>query len=480
MSKKKDGKIKNFNKLVRETLAYSTNIVGGILREKYRINKNKIPELINIIDKSTTSEMIDKYTFKNSNLYGKSERLKDLEERFREYQDFVDFAYNAFNIMYYQSLGDTLGYYNGNWEFNYGNVHAGPEFANEMIYEFISFGGINDISIKNWFCSDDTILYYETFEVVYDTYINSSDEEIDIDKYGNDLKEAYLNVKNKISDRHPGKVTMDSLDALQNIGWNELPYNSRHIGNGSAMRTGSIGIFFPGKSNRERLIMLAVECSRITHNSAIAILGSVTAALFTAYSLEKIPIELWPSKLLKLLESKIIDEYMMNSRPKDYSRYIQDKVIFVSKWRNYANLRFTGTRPRTDMRFMINPVERYRWLVDNFSKGCDFPGGCADDCLIMAYDAFLQSEGTYEKLIVYAMLHPGDSDTVGSIASSWFGGYYDSIRNQAFLSSKFNELEYNDQFDDNFFDNHVYNLIPIYYRDIYLNIARKYIKQVVQ
>jgi ADP-ribosylglycohydrolase len=481
MLKKKESQ--KYSKYIQDNLNKSNDIIQSIFRKKFHLkNKNKIEEYQNAIKKLTNAELINKYVLKVPEYYGKPELILELEKIFSSNVDYVDFVFTVSQIPLYQSLGDTFGYYNGKWEFNFGERNPGAEIVNEKLYQFIYLGGIDKIDIRNWYASDDTILYFETFKVVYQTFIESyTSGKIDINKYGNSLKEAYLDVIPLIANRHPGKVTMGSLDILKNREWNEIPYNSNHKGNGSAMRSGCIGIFYVGKFNRENLIMLAVECSRITHNSAIAILGSVTAALFTSYSIEKIPIELWPRKLLKLLSSNLIDDYIKKSSPRDYDRFIQDKVVYVSKWRDYYTLRFNGDKPKTDMRFLINPVDRYKWLSENFSKGCDFPGGCGDDCLIMAYDALLQSEGVYGKLIVYGMLHPGDGDTIGSIASSWFGGFYNSIENLAVLDEKFKYLEFSKKIVE-FMSNmdNLYNFIPIYFNGIYLDVSRKKIKQVIE
>ena len=42
----------------------------------------------------------------------------------------------------------------------------------------------------------------------------------------------------------------------------------------------------------------------------------------------------------------------------------------------------------------------------------------------MAYDSLLDAGQYWEKLVIYAMLHVGDSDTVGSIAGAWYGAIY--------------------------------------------------------
>ena len=407
-------------------------------------------------DSHNTSELIPK----KSKLYASI---------INDYPDFVYWSWTVFRIPFYQSLGDTIGYYNGHWEFNYGDINAGPEIINDMIYEFISLGGINNLSITNWMASDDTILYMTTMEIL-------TQDPDDIQDFGKKLRDAYVDVKPLIENRDPGQITIDSLSEQEKIKWDHLPYDKNAIGNGSTMRSGCIGFFFPGKINRINLIALAIESSRITHNSTIANLGSVTAALFTAYALEKISINLWPHKLIKLLESDKIDNYMKENRPNEYSKYKYDKILFVGKWKDYLKRRFSGINPRLDIRFMKNPVQRYKYLIENFSKGCDKPGSCADDVLILAYDALLQSDGVLEKIIIFSTLHPGDSDTVGSIALSWFGAYYHSIQNEILTERFFKELEFQKKLND-FFQKNIERLVYVYYHDIYISIASNYYKK---
>lgn len=352
-------------------------------------------------------------------------------------------------IPYYHSLGDTLGYHNGHWEFNYGIPNVGPEYANDMIYEFISLGGVNDISIVNWMASDDTIMYMATYQTLLEMPANIIRLTSELIKsYGQLLRLSYLKILPRMENRHPGDTILRSLLIQENIEWDGLPYDSMAVGAGAVMRSGCIGIFQCGRDARPNLIALATETSRITHNSAVSILGSITAALFTTYGIEKKPIHRWPHKLLKILKSGIIDNYIKETRPKEYHLFVRDKVIFIGQIERYVNFRFSGFTPRLDLKIMKNPVERYRYLADNFSKrNPDFPGSLADDCIIMAYDALLESGGNIEKLIVYAILHPGDSDTVGAVAFSWFGAYYHNVKTYKVIRGKILELEFHQEME---------------------------------
>ena len=178
------------------------------------------------------------------------------------------------------------------------------------------------------------------------------------------------------------------------------------------------------------------------------------------------------------MNSDIIDEYMKKHHPNEYDLYNRDKIIYIRRWEDYNNKRFNGTVPKPEQRYMKNIVQRYKYLADNFSKGCDIPGGCADDALILAYDALLQSDGVLEKVVIYSALHPGDSNTVASIALSWYGAYYHNTDNEIYAAHYFDNLEFKNQFRKLFKDN-VHKMLKIYYYDIFLDVASKYFKQFV-
>lgn len=432
----------------------------------YKKNSEKLEE---IIDKAVRSNMFEKYTKNGSITLFDTNLIEDYHKLSFAAPDHMNWCIFAQAVLLYQSLGDTLGYRNGKWEFNHGNINASPDFINELIYEFIDLGGVNDISIKNWNASDDTILYLITAAV-----IGTSNENEKMDVVFTRLRDEYIHDIPLLETRHPGDTTMNSLELQKSIAWNKLPYNVKSIGAGAAMRTGFIGVLYPGVHNRKKIIKYSIECARITHNSTIAYLGSIVSALFTAYAMERVDINKWPHKLLKLLNSNMIGKYIHKSRPHELESYTRDKIIFIGKWEKYVKLLFNGINPKLDLKFMRNPVERFRYLVENFSKGCDIPGSCGDDCVIFAYDAFLRCDGVLEKLIVGSILHTGDSDTIGSIAFSWFGAFYHTQKNNIIVGKMFSSLELINEINTTFV-NVLSKISVAYYTDIYRSIATKYL-----
>ena len=449
------------------------------LARAYKKIKEKIIKRIGTKDKKLeeyVSSIIEKTEAKMKQVYTLDPPI-DTGHYFVEsaQTDFIDWLMRIWSIPLYQSLGDTIGYRNGDWEFNHGEKEAGPEYANEMIGEFIHLGGINGLSIANWIASDDTLFYMETFVTLMQKLPSIQD-------YGSLLKQNYLRAWPQMENRAPGRRTAQSIQIQQNpnFKWDQLPYDPTAIGNGSAMRTGCVGIFYPGKSNRKKLIALATEASRITHNSAIAILGSITTALFTAYAIERVPIAHWPHRLLKFLDSGKIDLYVEKSRPLEAKMFTRDKSLYRSRWQSYVNFRFAGASlvPRMDKPIMQKPVERIRYLSQSYSANQKNPGSCADDACIIAYDSLLESGDNLEKLLVYSILHNGDSDTVGSIAFSWFGAYYYSKSNDALAESRFKQLEFYKVIGAKNSIATRTKLFKVYYYDLYVHYARKFIKRI--
>lgn len=376
-----------------------------------------------------------------------------------------------------QCLGDTMGYRNGDWEFNKKMGTDAPiEMINEMIYEFIYLGGISDIDMKNLLVSDDTIMYFSTFNVLTklaDKYGNEffsnrrSDRMKLLDEFGQSLKDAFINDLPKLKTRDIGNTTERSLYTQKNIPWNKLGYNSLDIGSGTTMRTGCIGIFFCGQQNINLLIAYSIEASRITHNSAVAMLGGFTVAYFTSLALLNTKIEEWPRMLMDILQSDMIDDYIKSSRPNEYKSFVKDKVIYVTRWETYISKRFTSRMSLIENITIKHPIQRFRFFADNISKGHSYVGGGADDSIIMAYDSLLLSGDNLEKLITYSILHIGDSDTVGSIAFSLYGALYGYVeKNFLLLQRMFKDLEYYNEIKSSIQRNDMI-IINLFITDVY-------------
>lgn len=317
--------------------------------------------------------------------------------------------------MILHAVGDTIGFNNGKWEFN---DYISPKAQYEILYEFISLGGINDINLQNWIVSDDTVMHIATSDALISNHQN-------YDKYIDALKRAFLD-SDLSKERFPGITTIKSLKKMQNN--IDLSYNTNSGGSGCSMRNLCIGLLFNGIQNRKKLIKYSIGSSIVTHYSAIAYLGGLTSALFTAYAIENIKPEKWCFKLLKILSSNYILSIINRTNNMDEKN---DYTIFINKWKKYIELRFDNNGNFINHKNFYNMEYRTFFFGTHFTRQgfqdeniVEQIGANGYSSVIMAYDCLLVSKNCWEKLIIYSVCHSGDSDTVACIACGWFGALY--------------------------------------------------------
>lgn len=314
------------------------------------------------------------------------------------------------------ALGDTIGYKNGEWEFNYGETEISSNFSNTLLYDFISLGGVNDINLDGWQVSDDTIMHKNTCEILLEEYK-------DVNDFCDRLSKLFIKNSSILKNRHLGNTIQKSLQSIiDGLKWNEIPYNQLGGGSGGSMRTSVIGLAFSGENNRDKLIEYSIEASRITNNSVIGYLGGLVSALFTSYAIEGINVEEWVFKLIKLLESNKIEDYIKSTR--DHNFYLLEIKDFIYYWKKYVEITFVGKKFKKSKSREI-PSFRTEFFSDNFSINNHLgPGFLGLDSVIFAYDCLLYAREKWETLIIYSALHLGDSDTTACIAASWYGALY--------------------------------------------------------
>jgi ADP-ribosylarginine hydrolase len=333
-------------------------------------------------------------------------------------------------IMILHALGDTIGFKNGDWEFNYGNnIDINTlEYVNELIYEFIDLGGVNGINLKKWKVSDDTILHIAVTKALLE-YNGKIDETL-INVIKKNMKKEVKTMLSEKFNRYIGLVTEKSVtNFTDNFDARKEEYNIYAGGNGAAMRNLSIGIYF--YDDEDKMTELSMLSSMITHNNPIGYLSGYTSSLFIYLAMNNIPIKEWPYLLIDKLKSKKIKSYTKNlyenNEEQMYSHY-----EYIRYWQKYIDTKFDDNKEPIRNKAFSNPMHRIRYFNDNFHKideisyqnGLGQIGSSGYLCMIMAFDAVLDCDGKWEKLIVYSMLHSGDSDTIGSIAGGIYGSVY--------------------------------------------------------
>jgi ADP-ribosylarginine hydrolase len=351
--------------------------------------------------------------------------------------------YNACILLH--ALGDTIGFKNGDWEFNHSinksdneiinNNNFNPEYTLEILYEFISLGGAANINLNGWFVSDDTLLHMCVIKTLLKEHKNIETICKILRKYF--IKAIDESYKSKIK-RYYGITTKENINKLSSseLNWNKLKYNDRYDGSGASMKSLCLGLVYYGEKNRNELIEKTIETCRMTHNSVEGYIGALAASIFIAYAIEKIDIYEWSLKFVKLLESDIIDLYLKNTR--GYNEYINNKHYMIAFWTEYNDYKFDKEgiviKKKNDKHLI---ARNKRFCNLNFSKipnknnvsGYSFGegfwiGSTSCSAVLYAYDCLLDCDSVFDTLICYSMLHWGDSDTTGCIAAGFYGAVY--------------------------------------------------------
>jgi ADP-ribosylglycohydrolase len=324
------------------------------------------------------------------------------------------------------AVGDTIGFKNSDWEFNYGRS-ASLETVLEFVFEFVDLGGINGINLKDWIVSDDTLYHIAIGNALvrYNEYKKLNDGFI------KEVKLQLTDMHNRMFDekekqgfyRFPGITTTHALNTMSNeYDMRNEGYMKSGGGNGAAMRSLCIGLLFHSEKDFEQLVDMSITLAKLTHNAPIGFLAGFTSAYFVSLGIREVKVENWATLLITHLESPLIKKYVNTENTAEFLDYI----TYVNNWKIYLDTKFVDGRP-LKTRSTSNMIFRLKYYQENFSKefkNVDKIGSSGYCGMIMAYDSLLDCDGFWEKLVFYSMLHPGDSDTVGAIAGGLYGAVY--------------------------------------------------------
>lgn len=324
------------------------------------------------------------------------------------------------------ALGDTIGYKNSIWEFNY-NIenYSDSRETIEIISEFIKLGGITNINLSGWRISDDTLINYEIAKFILNIKDKMTEKNII------ELKDEIIDMYNyQLENKIERAFGLTTINAINN--WTDYKderntkYNEMSGGNGCTMRTFPIGLRYYKDEDIDKLIEISIETSRLTHNSPIGFLGGLVSAYFTKLAINKVNIKKWAKLFIELLESDKVKKYINTSDDNIYFDYRST----IRVWKKFVEIYFDENNNLKDIKTKNNILGRITIFLQLHnilypdSKYNNVIGGTGPTSMLMAYAAILDSEDNWEKVVYYSMLHSGDSDTVGAIAGALYGLLY--------------------------------------------------------
>lgn len=294
--------------------------------------------------------------------------------------------------------GDALGY-----EVEFKRIEdIISSFGKRGITEYVKHGGLARIS-------DDTqmTLFTANGLLLADTIEKLIGEKADFkeliaacyvdwlktqESYGESGRFSWLNNVNLLNEaRAPGGTCMSALYSGA-FGSVDNPINESK-GCGGVMRVAPIGLYFDrDRMSIEKVTLLGAEAAAITHGHP---LGYISAACLT-YIVNAI-VHYDMTLIEAVTNSKITIEKLFDDADSvKYMNKLIDKAIYLA-----------GREDMTDLK-----------AIEKLGEGW-----VGEEALAIAIYCSLKYENNFEKAVIAAVNHSGDSDSTGAIAGNILGAY---------------------------------------------------------
>ena len=285
-------------------------------------------------------------------------------------------------------IGDAIGWQGSTIEFQ------PAEKINEQIQKRGSLISFLDRDNR---VSDDTILHLALCKALAKNTPDSSSERNTIITYMLDYFHRY-------PARGYGFGTRQIFRKYQEKGIATImDYDPRGGGCGAAMRIAGVALRY---LNQPEFIARAMAYSMITHTHPVGFLGGLAVAAFVHDALNDVPHTEWLNRLTDFYipAADELFSFSVFSAQHEGVKYFLDKInFFKSHYQDYDNY-----------------GDLYREISFNKISG----GWSGHDAPLIAWYALDKCNNDFEKLLQYAVVHDGDSDSTGAIAGNLYGAVY--------------------------------------------------------
>jgi ADP-ribosylglycohydrolase len=306
------------------------------------------------------------------------------------------------------------------------------EYTNDNFFGFLSKGGIN-IDITNFKYSFNTLMLFATLKGLSDGK-----------DYKKNCTKEYIKIYNKYGEKKLNQRYYSNLiylESLKSISINEpIQYNPKYNDSMVLTRILPIGLLFWKKEDREKLIYEIIENISITHKDNICYFSAITLGLFISFKKNDVMVEKWGYKLVEYLLSNDFDNIIKEKKMYN-TEFMLYKEDYVSMWNGYLDQTFKDGKFNLN-RVKIKPFDRanYLFFLFNDPNSNEFIYGLkTEECMIIAYDSLLYSEGYWEKMFMSGALGITNNTVMGSMCGILFGleyGINNSINKSIFKNEE--------------------------------------------